>query len=702
MPTPHYSSIIPLINVHGILGAFSIYTNHSKKEILLVDDYHTLVILTDGSIQLTTPLASDNATLYPIFNSISTFFSFSRQTGLLRYNDTDLVLTSQDPITTASATSLPIKYIAHHVTDQSFVKRTKERCIECIHIIVGHTDTSLFTAMLVKEDTKLKTLQRFSDFDAKLLKVAPLLHESQGITTLVLLALFETGDLHFYNIDLSIPEIRGMTIMDKLRVDGLKNIHYNPYTSEVIFHSKLDILYYVLLREPYNHIELARLHPGEYVVMGQPRTSSETTFFIIRTRDKGLQTQIQWLSLSHTTGTCVTMAEIIYPKVLIYLHSLDTQISSQFHNAQCIAVHENGDVDLLFASPSIPNKNLTSKIASLNKEIASLNEHILNIQARSKVKPLTPSLSPRESSPWANMSLTGVEFNIIKHFNRTYNIQTVTLSLKSISRMILIKIPSSLKLVDATDGISTELGLLMFLNTSKCEFSLSRSQKYLPFKQLTLSVALFPSGPDSLLQSSPIYFSNVPLDGFEQIIPSSITAIGSDTLRAVSVDIPCTAVTNTKVYNKTDTSVAIYMIDGSALTIYSTQNGRLQISGDSLHLIIQTIASMTGQQYSPALLNNTTYCTALRLEENILRSVRLKSWIGLITSMDYYRYTSILRDLRLGSEPVLAQYSNTLLVSPSRLNAIHVALVGASTNLEESVELAVACLNGTVSMHISS
>lgn len=691
MSTLQGSSILPLINVHGVLGAFSVHPNPSKKEILLDDGCHTLAILTDGSIRLTSPLASANATVYPICNNINTFFSFSRQTGLLRYNDKNLVLTSPDPLISASATSLSVKYVLQHVTDQSMMGQIKERGIECVHTIVGHTHASLFTAMLAKDDAKLKIVQRFSDFDAKLLKVIPLLHESQGKTNLILWVLFETGDLHLHNINLSMSEIRCMAIMDKLRVDGVKDIYCNPYTSEVLLHSKLDILYYLSLREPYTHVELARLHPNEYIVMGQPRTPSETTFFIIRPRDNGLQTQIQWLSISHSTKTCITIAEVIYSKVLLHLHSLDTQTSSQFYNASCLAVHENGDVDLLFAlPPPVSDKSLSSKIASLNKEIASLERDISNIQARSRLKTMTPDLSPRDKSSWANTSLTSIELDITKSFNHTHNIQMVTISLKNVYRVILIKIPSSLKLVDAANGISTDLGLLMFLNTSKCEFSLARSRDYLPFKKLILSTALFPSGSDFLFEPSPVYFNNILLDGFEQIVSPSTIDVVTDTLPAVCASVPSTAVSNTMLCSNVDKNATFYMTDKLTLMVRSTQDGGLQISGDSPHLIIQTIASITGQQYSPALLNNTDYCTSLRLEENILRSVRLKGLVSLIESMDYYGYSSLLRDLRLGTEPALAQYSNILLMSPNRINTIHVALVGVSTKMEGSSELALA------------
>lgn len=694
MSSPQRSSIIPLLNVHGVLEAFSVHTNPSKREILLDDGCHALIIHADGSVRLSSSLASANATIYPISNNINTFFSFSRQTGLLRYNDKDLVLTSSDPLLNASAARLSLKIVSQYVTHQPFVRLLQENSIEHLHVIVGHTHASLFTAMLAKEDTRIKAVHRFSDFDERLLKVVPLLHEHQGKTDLRLWALFETGKLCTYNIDLSLPEILDMVVIDRLKAEGIKDIYCNPYTLEILLRSRSDVLYYLLLKEPYSHVELTKLHPDERVIMGPSRTPAETTFFIIRARDKGLQTQVQWMALSHSSATCVTVAETIYPKVLLHLYSLDPQISMHFHDAACLAVHENGDIDLLFSSsPPMSNKSLSSKISSLTKEVAGLEREIANMQARLKMNNASPAPSPRHTSSWANTPLASIELDVKKHFNQAHNLQTITLSLKAVCRIILIQIPPSLKLAAAENGLSTELGLLVFLNTSTCEFSLVRSQKYLPFKQLAVSVAFFPSGPgsDSLFEPSPIYLSNLIIDGFEQIIspPPTDDDIGGP--YAVCASVPCTTVANTKIYNTADKNTRLYVADDLTLQARPVQDGELQLSGDSLHLIIQGIASATDQQYSPALLRNTDYCKFLHLEETILRSVRLKSLASLMMSMDYYSYISLLRDLRLGTDPALAQYSDLLLVSSRGLNAVHVALVGASTRMEESVELALIC-----------
>ena len=691
MSSSECSSIIPLLNVQGVLKAFSVYTKPSKKELLLDDGCHALTIHIDGSVHIGSPLASTDTTVYPVANHTDSFFSFSRQTGLLRYNDKDFVLASSDPLLGASAMSLPIKLISQYVTDQALIRKMREGRVERVHVIVGHTHASLFTAIVAKQDTRMTTVQRFSDFDRRLTKVVPLLHESQGKTDLRLLALFETGELCLYNIDLSMPEIRDITLIDKLNVEGVKDIYCNPFTSEVFLRSMSDILYYLPLRDPYTHVELTRLHPDENVIMDQVRTSIETTFFISRSRDKGLQTQVQWQSFSHSTSTCVTTAEVIYPKVLLRLYPLDTQVSTQFYDASCLAVDESGDIDLLFASlPSVPSKGLASKIASLSKEVTSTERELSHMRTRSKAKYASPATSPRGTA-WMSTSLTSLELDIKKHFNQTHNIQMITLSLKSVCRMILIQIPSSLKLADAVGGLSTDLGLLMFLNTSKCEFSVARSQDYLPFKQLALSVAFFPSGSDASSEVSPVYFDSLLLDEFEQEISLSTTSIDISVPRAVYASVPCTAVANTRLCNNTEEGVKLYLADKLTLEAHSVQGGNLELSGDSPHLIIQTIASVTGQQYSPALLKNNDYCTSLRLEETILHSVRLKSLAGLIESMDYYSYISLLRDLKLGTEPALAQYSNFLLMSPKGINAVHVALVGASTRLKESTELALAC-----------
>ncbi|EFO63906.1 Hypothetical protein GLP15_4955 [Giardia lamblia P15] len=689
MSTLQRSSIIPLLNVHGVLGTFSVYTNPSKKEILLDDGYRTLIIHADGSVHLSSSLASANAIVYPISNNINTFFSFSRQTGLLRYNDKDLILTSSDPLLNASAAHLSLNLVSQYVTHKPFVRWLQENGIEHLHVIVGYTHISLFTVMLAKEDTKMKAVQRFSDFDEKLLKVVPLLYEYQGKTDLKLWTLFETGKLYIYNIDLSVPEILDMVIIDRLKAEGIKDIYCHSYTLEILLRSRSDVLYYLSLKEPYTYVELTRLHPDERVIMGPSRTPTETTFFIIRFRDKGLQTQVQWMALSHNSTMCVTIAETIYPKVLLHLYSLDTQISTHFYDAACLAVHENGDIDLLFSlPPSMSNKGLSSKLASLTKEITGLQREIANMQARSKMNNVSPAPSPRHASSWANVPLTSLEMDVKKCFNQTYTLQTITLSLKAVYRMILIQIPPSLKLESAANGLLTDLGLLVFLNTSTCEFSLTRSQKYLPFKQLALSVAFFPSGSGSLFEPFPVYLSNLLIDGFEQIISPLTTGTDTNASHAVCARVPCTAVTNTKLYGTTDTSTRLYITDGLMLEVRLVQNGELQLSGDSLHLIIQAIASATGQQYSSALLRNTDYCTSLRLEENILRSVRLKSLTNLMISMDYYSYISLLRDLRLGADSTLAQYSDFLLVPPKGINAVHVALVGASTRMEEGTELA--------------